>query len=397
MRIWIVSPDPPLKAFSGLLEKHGQEVVGSSSILDDLLKILSEVQADVILLNRYTPGTMTVAGVLWQVRSQRPDLRVMLLLGEEDNDAKGIKAAAVSAGVYDWHVGRSVDSSVVDMIERPRSFADVVGQVPPEAVRPQRSDATQPVEPEPTPEAGRPRRGLRLPSISVSSIPLPPSMAGGDKHRDRRVSVPHLLYGIVSPSPGAAFRAAQGMGAAWRAAGGDAAAVSLDLFTDPWPAGPCSGLKVYETRRDGLRWYGFGTLLTQETLPKLDDIQQDPRWREGVAQTVRGIYRRRSSKAAATVLAFGNPWLDPLARAGWPLFDVLLLVMETAEDSHVCAQWCALWESLDLLPARTVSLVSLGGRAVTDEVWDVRNGWDKIIARLLPAGRDVVDDAGAQE
>lgn len=394
MRVWIVSPDPPLSAFTNLLQRHGQEVVGSSSILDELLQSLPEIQADVLLMNRYTPGTVTVAGSLWKIRSTRPDLRVILLLGEDDHDARGIKAAAVSAGVYDWHVGRSVDSRVVEMIEHPRSFADVAGQVPPEAIGesiPEPESEPEPMEP---PQDGRPRRGLRFPSISIPSVGLTRHRGGG-RRRDHRVSVPHLIYGVVSPSPGAVFRAVQAMGAAWLSVRGDAAAISLDLFADPWPEGPYSDLKVYETRREGLRWYSFGTVLTQGTLPKVEEIREDLRWRESALQVVRGVYRRTTREAAATLLAFGNPWLDPLTQAAMSLPDVLVLATETAEDAHVCAQWRALWESLGMLPERTVSLVSLGGRAVTDEVWDARNGWDKIITRLLPTEEGAEDDAGA--
>lgn len=380
MRVWIVSPDSSLEAFSGFLKRHNQEVVGSTSILNQILQILPEIQADVLLINRYTPGTVTVAGVLWQVRAKRPDLRVVLILGEDDKDAKGIKAAAVSAGVYDWHTGRSINSSIIDMIEKPHTFSDVAGEVPVEEVQ---DAAPAAPELEPSPKEEQPVKSGRFSRLRLPSVSRLPKAPARPRQRDRRVAVPHLLYGVLSPSPSAVFRGVQAMGEAWTAAGGDAAAVSLDLLTDPWPAGPFGDLSAYTTKRGSLQWFSFGTVLTQDTLPMLDEMRDDSKLAENVAQRVRGVYRRRASGSAATLLALGNPWLDPLARSAMSLPDVVLLAVETPEDYRICAQWYALMQSLEWLPSRTVSLVSRDGRAVTDEVWDVRGGWDAIISRLM--------------
>lgn len=403
MRIWLVSPDPPFKALRELFERHGQEIVGSASMLDEVAQQIGEIQADVLFLNRYTPGAMTVSGLLWQIRSSRPDLRVVLLLGENDADAKNIKAAAISAGIYDWWDGGAITPAVIDLINRPRQFADVSREVPHELVQ----SMAHASEPEPvvdhdkqervTPD--RPR--LRLPSIKMPSITIPRLRLGRatsisdeelvDQPRERpargrrRVMQPavrHVLLGFASPSSGAAFRAAAGFAAVWQELGGDVEIVAMDTLYNPWPMGAYETGKVYQHQRRGIRWYGFGTVATQEAISVLDE-DVGP-W---VADAVRRVQRRRPKGPPATLLVLGSPFSDPVAKAGWLLAETVVWIAESKEDASVAAQWNALLQSLDMLP-EDIIVANAGGGVIAGvmQTWNVEDGWRYVVQTIL--GRD---------
>jgi MinD-like ATPase involved in chromosome partitioning or flagellar assembly/DNA-binding NarL/FixJ family response regulator len=156
LRVLVVSPDPPAEALARFLQDSGYELSGVVDVLDQVPDRVAE--AEVVVLNRYTPGASDVKSVLWAIRTEHPDVRVVLLLGEGDREAEELKAAAIAAGVFDWVEGEDVSSELLLRLQHPRSFADVARgrRLPPPSVPEMQSD--EPAEPE-ADEAAQERKG----------------------------------------------------------------------------------------------------------------------------------------------------------------------------------------------------------------------------------------------
>lgn len=124
-RVWVLWPSAPAAELGALLERAGHTLAGCSDMLDDLLLKVSEIEAETLILNRFAPGTRPLEQALWQLRTRRPDLRVVLLLGDEDATARGLLATAMACGIYDWVFGEQVGENLVEVLGHPRAFADV--------------------------------------------------------------------------------------------------------------------------------------------------------------------------------------------------------------------------------------------------------------------------------
>lgn len=122
-RVLLCCPDPPAESIAGVIEQAGAEIVGTESVLDRLL--VQELDCDILALADITPGGLSVAQAVGQVRARNPHVRVILLLSEENPALTG---EVMKAGVYDWTVDDALARELPELLRRPRSYADVVGQ-----------------------------------------------------------------------------------------------------------------------------------------------------------------------------------------------------------------------------------------------------------------------------
>jgi DNA-binding NarL/FixJ family response regulator len=111
----VLADDHPLirDGIRSILHEEGDvEVVGESGNNDEVLQQCFQLSPDVLLLDLNLPGPSTIE-VIRQIRAERPETKVMILTGYDDD---GYMRALVSAGVCGYVLKGEASSVVVRAI-----------------------------------------------------------------------------------------------------------------------------------------------------------------------------------------------------------------------------------------------------------------------------------------
>ena len=132
--MWVAWPGVPDAALRDILGPAGFDVVGMSDLLDSLIPDIAgpaAATAAVVIVNGRAPSVTPARDLLWTLRIRRPDLRVVLLLGEDDERARELRSVALAVGIYDWVLGDDGDTvreGLLDVLLHPRTLGDVAGK-----------------------------------------------------------------------------------------------------------------------------------------------------------------------------------------------------------------------------------------------------------------------------
>lgn len=113
------------KAIQKRLSKEFR-IVGVAIYKEQILNLLKQQpKVDILLLRENIAGSMDVLSLLFTIRNQYPNTRIILMTGQREiGDA--FLATVVSYGVHDILIGYSAKiDDVISHFERPRTFADV--------------------------------------------------------------------------------------------------------------------------------------------------------------------------------------------------------------------------------------------------------------------------------
>lgn len=99
------------------------------NILRNRKAILSECkesQADLIVISHTLPGAENIRDILTKLTSKNyPNLRIVYLYGEDDNDRKDFVNFLISRGVYDYFIGDLEPETVNQLLFEPKNRDDV--------------------------------------------------------------------------------------------------------------------------------------------------------------------------------------------------------------------------------------------------------------------------------
>lgn len=231
--------------------------------------------------------------------------------------------------------------------------------------------------PAPAAPAGNVRRGVADAAKSlVAQVGRIQFGGGARKEATAPIrAIPHLLVGIASPNPGAAFRTAGTLSEAWDGRKGDVRVIVADSLADPEPAGDMADEQVFRQNRGRIAWHSLGTAATQGGVVLLAGGDADGTGRR-LETLLRQVYQRRTKGAALTLVVLGNPVFDPVARHGWASVDTVLWALESEEEVRVAAQWDALLRSLDMMPERVMAAdFGFGSPEGVDVIWRTGDDW----------------------
>lgn len=136
----MASQDPAFSLVAQTVKTAGGIVTGRTDLLEETVSQAPNLDCHVLVLNAYLPGSVSVQDAVWQIRTARPDLRVILLL---DEDTKDLTKEVMKAQVYDWVIGE-LPGDLAERLLEPHTFADVVRAQPGRATAPALPQASAP-------------------------------------------------------------------------------------------------------------------------------------------------------------------------------------------------------------------------------------------------------------
>ncbi len=158
-------------------------------LTNHLLEAVTETEPDLVILSRHLPGDEAVGAVLPVLRRRHPRARVILLVGELDDEGQELVELAIAHGVFDLLPGGGpiLEEDLTRLIFHPAAYADAVEFC----------------------SLGRKGRedGWRPPGVGAGSV----------RERTEQINPPALKRGTVGPAPASvgsiSFKPREGAGA----------------------------------------------------------------------------------------------------------------------------------------------------------------------------------------
>lgn len=108
------------------LRRSGYTVSSVVDTLDGIAATLKD--GDDLLVHRGLQGTKTIRQTVWELKRERPQLRVVVLEGKTADPA--VRAELFAVGIYDWFAGRVPSPEFFEMLDHPRTAAEVIQLLP---------------------------------------------------------------------------------------------------------------------------------------------------------------------------------------------------------------------------------------------------------------------------
>jgi MinD-like ATPase involved in chromosome partitioning or flagellar assembly len=93
-----------------IAQKDNVDISDIAENADDLFEYLSYSKADTLVLSKYLKGTENPRTLLAQIKTTRPELRIIYLCGIEDNDTESFTKYLESKNIVDYHIGDNISS-----------------------------------------------------------------------------------------------------------------------------------------------------------------------------------------------------------------------------------------------------------------------------------------------
>ncbi len=101
------------------------------SLLDDLVNALKEEQPDTALVSRYLPGSGDLRSTLPAIRRAAPNCRIVLLLGDLDDDGRAVIQSGAQYGIFNVMTGQDLDlDSMRAALTENRTWNDIADLMP---------------------------------------------------------------------------------------------------------------------------------------------------------------------------------------------------------------------------------------------------------------------------
>ena len=126
------------------------------SLLDDLVATLKEEQPDTALVSRYLPGSGNLLSTLPMIRRAAPNCRIVLLLGDLDDEGRAIIQTSAQYGIFNIVAGQDLDLEPMRAaLTEDRTWNDIADLMPEgfQVARPRVQQAPSPAIADLPPEA----------------------------------------------------------------------------------------------------------------------------------------------------------------------------------------------------------------------------------------------------
>lgn len=106
------------------------KVVGGAALMDQVVEGVEAFTPDVIVINRYLPGSVTLAEVIPQVRKAAPNSRIVLLIGDDDPEGRRFVGIGAQCGVYNVLVGELTAEDLMQALREDRKWQSIAAYLP---------------------------------------------------------------------------------------------------------------------------------------------------------------------------------------------------------------------------------------------------------------------------
>ena len=92
---------------------------------ENILNRIFDFKPNVVIISKSLPGKGSIEKILLQIRTNFPDVKIVVLYGDQDNESRTFLDMLVRNGIYDFVIGAVDEKSLDDAILTNRTYDDV--------------------------------------------------------------------------------------------------------------------------------------------------------------------------------------------------------------------------------------------------------------------------------